>query len=69
MIDSRWNRSLSFFNLHTELHLTDDWISFFDLAGHRLGRLIFFGEIGQTDSHSPYLGERLVTESLGKGFT
>lgn len=62
-MDPRWNNRYPFFNEHIELNLRGDWDTFFYLLSLRLERFVLYGESGI--SNPAYLGDCLVTESLG----
>ena len=63
MTDPRWNKRYPFWKEHAELNLNGDWDSFFALLSRRLERLVLYGEAGA--ANPTYLGDCLVTESLG----
>ena len=63
MTDPRWNTKYPFWKEHAELNLNGNWDTFFALLSRRVERVVLYNETGA--SNPTYLGDRLVTESLG----
>jgi len=63
MTDPRWNTKYPFWKEHAELNLTGDWDTFFALVSRRVERVVLYDEARA--SNPTYLGDCLVTESLG----